>query len=139
MRTAGVTHRARILVVEDVEDDRKILSEYLCKYHLDFAANRVEALWRLENEGAPYALILLDLRLPPPGGGDPDANEGFRALQAIRSRANPPEVVVISGAPAKTLRCAEATGAKTFAKPITSKLADYVDRQIARAATVEVP
>jgi CheY-like chemotaxis protein len=133
-------HRERILVIEDNTVDRNLLCEYLGgKYCLEFAADRTEALRCLAREGASYVLVLLDLRLPPAGGGEPVSEEGIRALHAILGRPNPPEVVVISGADERTLRRAEAL-ATTFAKPITSKLAVYIDRQIAhRAAIVKAP
>ena len=63
----------RILVVDDNATNRQILEEWLRGWHTDPLAvadglKALDALWRAAASGSPFALILLDARMPGTDG-----------------------------------------------------------------------
>lgn len=87
-------HR-RILVIDDDVNVRRILSGALRNrsLHVDEASDGVDAIALLaENR---YAVVLLDLLMPNV--------DGFGVLEAIDDGANPPIVLVVSGADRRVL------------------------------------
>ncbi|MHC4406718.1 MAG: ATP-binding protein [Planctomycetota bacterium] len=69
---------ARVLVVDDLAVDRRVIGEFLRKdadLDVDFAANGVEALTRME-EARPFDLIVTDLVMPE--------MDGLELVKAIR-------------------------------------------------------
>jgi DNA-binding NtrC family response regulator len=78
-------HMARILVVEDDEDMRSLLKEFLLEegYEAVLAGNGLEALRKLAQQ--PFDLVLTDIRMPGPTGLD--------ILPAVKRLR--PEVVIV--------------------------------------------
>lgn len=76
---------ARILVVEDDEDMRSLLKEFLLEegYEAVLAGNGLEALRKLAQQ--PFDLVLTDIRMPGPTGLD--------ILPAVKRLR--PEVVIV--------------------------------------------
>jgi two-component system, sensor histidine kinase and response regulator len=66
-------HGLRVLVVDDNATNRQILEEWLRGWHTDPLAvadgfKALEALWRAVSIGRPFALVLLDVRMPGTDG-----------------------------------------------------------------------
>jgi two-component system, sensor histidine kinase and response regulator len=66
-------HGLRVLVVDDNSTNRQILEEWLRGWHTDPKAvadgfKALEALWRAVSIGRPFALVLLDVRMPGTDG-----------------------------------------------------------------------
>jgi len=78
-----------ILVIDDEvavnNNIRKVLSKN--GYHIDQATTKTDALNRID--GHPYAVILLDLKIP--------GVQGLELLEAIRDRQPKAKVIVITG------------------------------------------
>jgi sigma-B regulation protein RsbU (phosphoserine phosphatase) len=81
------TESARILVVDDVAENREILRRYLTKsgYEADAASGGAQALAMLAGE--PYDAVLLDVMMPEVGG--------YEVLQTIRRTWSAAELPVI--------------------------------------------
>src|SRR5262249_43948341 len=78
--------KLRVLIVDDNATNRHILAEWLQGWHMDPAAvgdglAALDALWDAVSAGRPYALVLLDARMP-------DA-DGLALAAKIRKRAEP--------------------------------------------------
>ncbi|MEO5367423.1 MAG: ATP-binding protein [Magnetococcus sp. WYHC-3] len=73
---SGVMGEARLLLVEDSEDNRMLIQAYLRHgpYHLEMAVNGLEALEAVRR--MDFDLILMDLQMP--------VMDGYRATQLIR-------------------------------------------------------
>lgn len=103
--------RKEILIVDDNENIRDLISEFLCMegYSIDIANNGIEAFRKtLINK---YSLIILDLQMPKMNGLD--------ALKAIRINLPTIPVIIISGIRDKALiQEARESGADDYlAKP----------------------
>jgi len=115
-----------ILVIDDEvavsNNIRKVLSKN--GYHIDQATTKAEALKRID--GHPYAVILLDLKIP--------GVQGLELLEAVRDRQPKARVIVITGyASIETAVETARLGAVGYvAKPFTPdelrKATDYAHR-----------
>lgn len=115
-------HERRILVVDDDEATRRLLTMTLTRkaYSVAAAATGAEAMTLLQSGG--FDLVLLDLLMPEPGGV-----EVFRAIRAMQP---PPECIVISGLADLWLRRnLAAPPYAVFSKPIAmNDLVDLIGR-----------
>jgi CheY-like chemotaxis protein/tRNA A-37 threonylcarbamoyl transferase component Bud32 len=87
-RTAETTNRgARVLVVDDVEDNREVLRRRLSRegYAVECAANGREALERIA--ATPYDLVLLDVMMPEV--------DGYAVLEQLKSNSATRDIPVI--------------------------------------------
>lgn len=87
------THRARLLVVDDIEVNRKLMTQQLSRhgYKMIQAGNGPEALKIVEKEAVD--LILLDIRMP-----EMDGLEVLRRLRKTHSALNLPVIMVTAEA-----------------------------------------
>ncbi len=78
---------ARVLVVDDTEEDRRLLARILtnANYHVEQAAGGAEALLMIRQ--SPPSLILLDLMMPEV--------DGFAVLEALKSDETTREIPII--------------------------------------------
>ncbi len=88
--------RLRVLIVDDNSASREILQDIFISWamHVDLVASGEEALAALEtaaSDGAPYDLVLLDLKMP-----GMDGIETVKAMHAISGLAKMPQVFIIS-------------------------------------------
>jgi signal transduction histidine kinase/CheY-like chemotaxis protein len=84
-----IDRRLTILVVDDVEDNRKLLEKYLSKegrYRAVFAKNGVEAITAFKNQAV--SLILMDIEMP--------VMDGYTALRIIRKLERFPTIPIIA-------------------------------------------
>ena len=84
-----IDRRLSVLVVDDVEDNRKFLEKYLSKegqYRAVFAKNGVEAIAAFKNQ--PISLILMDIEMP--------VMDGYTAVRIIRKLERFPSVPIIA-------------------------------------------
>jgi DNA-binding NtrC family response regulator len=81
----------RVLIVDDDEDMRATLMAFISRLGVKVSAvgNVAEAQWALRTEGAPFDLVLTDLKLP---GGS-----GLDVLKAARARSAATLVTIITG------------------------------------------
>ena len=82
--TRRVPHGLRVLVVDDNATNRQILAEWLRGWQMEAAAvcdglAALDALWDAVGTGRPYALVLLDARMPD--------IDGLALAAKIRKRA----------------------------------------------------
>jgi two-component system, OmpR family, response regulator CpxR len=120
-----VSHRARILIVEDDAAIRQTVAELLEDegYEVECAVNGADALARLDRSETP-GLILLDLTMPVMDGWS------FRATQRGDPRlARIPTVVVTANLAGETRGDAELAADALLAKPFDlDRLIDTVHR-----------
>ncbi len=114
----GVRENRRILVVEDMEVNQRIIIKMLGRfgYQADVVSNGVGALEALR--AAPYDLILMDCQMPE--------MDGYDATRAIR-RLFPGQHQIIIGLTASALsgdreRCLEAGMDDYLSKPVSMNL-----------------
>lgn len=112
--------RAPVLVVEDNEDVRELLTHLLAMHghRVETAANGSEALDALAHIAAP-CVILLDLMMP--------VMSGWQLLDELKTRNlhQESEVIIVSAASEKSLP----TGYAIMRKPVDyADLLDKVDR-----------
>ena len=84
-----IDRRATIMVVDDVEDNRKLVEEYLSKedrYKAVFAKNGVEAITVFKNQ--TVSLILMDMEMP--------VMDGYTAVRIIRKLEGLPTMPIIA-------------------------------------------
>ncbi len=102
-----------VLVIDDEVAVNNNIRKVLAKndYHVDQATTKADALKRLD--GHPYAVILLDLKMP--------GVQGLELLEAVRDRQPQAKVIVITGyATIETAVGAARLGAVGYvAKPFT--------------------
>src|SRR3954468_13577740 len=79
--------RPRVLIVDDLEDNRIILARRLTRRHFEVveAAGGIEALERLDEQ--LFDLVLLDVMMPD--------LDGFETLNRIRAKHSAAELPVI--------------------------------------------
>lgn len=82
---------ARVLLVDDDELVRRLMNENLCEhgFQVTEAENGLEALTQLDEAGAPFRLIILDMVMPVMNGGE--------AYAVIRRRLPEQPVLLYSG------------------------------------------
>lgn len=117
--------RGNVLVVEDDDTIRRLLTEYLQQHsHLivDGARDGVEALHLIAMR--PYAVIVLDLMMPKMSGVDfLDSLNALTSDPSVKSIEQPPDVVVITAAPdaevpTGTIQARSPLVREVFRKPI---------------------
>lgn len=84
-----IDRRMSILMVDDVEDNRKLVENYLLKegrFKAVFAKNGVEALTAFKNQ--TVSLILMDMEMP--------VMDGYTAVRIIRKLEGPPTTPIIA-------------------------------------------
>jgi CheY-like chemotaxis protein/HPt (histidine-containing phosphotransfer) domain-containing protein len=112
----------RVLVVDDNEASRQILSETLQQFRLevDAVANGAVAIELLvQAERAPYDLVLLDWRMPGMSG-----DEVTRRIHADpRIQCQPKVIMVTAYSREEVIRSAEYSGVDAFlAKPVSPSM-----------------
>ena len=121
---------ARILVVDDHEDSRDFLTEYLSfhGYEVVTAGNGLEALDRLAQDSID--LVLMDLALPVLDGW-----EATRRLKADAATSHVPVVAVTAHSPGELHQRALAAGCEqVLTKPFApTELAATVRRLVSTA------
>ena len=85
--TAGAKRGGRVMVVDDVEDNREVLRRRLARegYDVTCASNGREALERIAN--APFDLVLLDVMMPEV--------DGYAVLEQLKSNSATRDIPVI--------------------------------------------
>jgi len=96
---------ASVLVVEDDDTIRQLLTEYL-KAHshvkVESARDGVEALHDISTK--PYAVIVLDIMMPKMSGVDLlDSLHALISDPSVKALDTPPPVLVITGQPSASL------------------------------------
>jgi DNA-binding NtrC family response regulator len=89
LRISGQTELASILIVDDEEDIRTVLEEYLKPrgYKVSFAKNGLEALERIQQD-ASIQIVMLDVSMPLMGG--------MEALNQIMNHDPHPNVIMLT-------------------------------------------
>ena len=111
----------RVLVVDDNEVSREILTEMLARIHVDIgiAASGATALEALRSAPKPYDLILMDWRMPGMHGDE--ATQRLHADPAIHPK--PKVVMVTAYGREDVIRLAEQAGVDGFLiKPVSPSL-----------------
>jgi serine phosphatase RsbU (regulator of sigma subunit) len=112
------TERARLLVVDDVEANRDLLSRRLAQlgHHVSLARDGREALQKLSGE--EFDLVLLDIMMP-----EVDGYRVLQELQADPARRHIP-VIMISAVDelASVVRCIEMGATDYLSKPFNAVL-----------------
>lgn len=82
--------RGRVLLAEDSEDVRRIVSYYLSKtgVQMDFAENGRVVLEKLDDDPMGYDLILMDMQMPE--------LDGYEATKALRRRGHPGPILALT-------------------------------------------
>jgi two-component system, NtrC family, response regulator len=130
-----VTHRPRLLIVDDDEDLRAQMRWALRdEFEVTLAADAAEALERARAERPP--IVTLDLGLPPHPGG---VEEGLALLDAITALDPDAKVVVITAREerAHALRSVERGAYDYFVKPIEVDELKVVLRRALRLHALE--
>ena len=98
--------QGNILVVDDDEDVRRLLMEYLTErshVHVDGARDGVEALHQIAIK--PYAVVVLDVIMPHMSGVDfLSSLDALMSDPSVKSLDEPPAVLVITSMPAEDVR-----------------------------------
>ena len=106
------TIRRRVLIVEDIEIDRRILENFLAEdYDPLFASDGVEAMELLRSHQSEIALMLLDLSMPILSG-----REVLREMQVDESLMHIPVIVLTSDRDAE-LECLKLGAMDFISKP----------------------
>jgi DNA-binding response OmpR family regulator len=111
--SAGGQARGRILIVDDVEENRAVLARRLDRegYHVSSAASGEDALREIANGG--YDLVLLDVLMP--------GMDGFAVLERIKGDAKTRSIPVIMISAlddlSSVVRCIEHGAEDYLAKP----------------------
>lgn len=102
-----------ILVVEDDDDIREVMQEALASegFQVDVATDGLDALGKLDGDGRPPPLILLDMMMPKM-----DGETFLKALRGMPALAEAP-VVVISGNAAARETASSLHAAACLVKP----------------------
>lgn len=97
--------QANVLVVEDDDATRALLVEYLRHrgvLEVEGARDGVEALHRLSTR--PFKVVILDVMMPHMSGIDLlHSLEAIAKDPSLKGPAEPPAIVIITGAPHETL------------------------------------
>src|ERR1039458_6740349 len=88
----------RILVVDDDVVQLDLYAQILeiAGYLVEIAITAAQTVRCIEN--APADLVIMDLRIPTPGG-EPDSQEGRALIRRTRALGYRPRVIVLSGWP----------------------------------------
>jgi CheY-like chemotaxis protein/HPt (histidine-containing phosphotransfer) domain-containing protein len=125
------TRPLRILVADDVEDNRLLIQLYLKQqsYHLDFAADGLQVLDLFSKN--KYDLILLDVHMPHLSGYQ--AVEQIRRAEKNRNISRTPILALTANAMKEdVIRSIEAGCDRHLTKPITR---DMLQRAIVESVT----
>jgi CheY-like chemotaxis protein len=107
----------RILLVEDAEDNRRLICSYLKNhpFRVDIAENGQEALQRYQE--AKYDLVLMDVQMPVMDGYT--ATRAIRAWERVSGRAETPILALTANALQEDLARSQAAGCTDhLTKPI---------------------
>ena len=123
----------RIMVIEDEDEQRELLQEYLGRlgHRVDAARSGREAMLHLADLDRPYDVVLVDWHLPGITGRD--------VADTVRERCPGCKVLVITGKPDAFLSKALAAGdvAGLVRKPF--RLAELARRIVELAADDDAP
>ncbi len=126
-----IDRRVSILMVDDVEDNRKLVENYLLKegrYKVVFANNGVEAIAAFKNQ--TVSLILMDMEMP--------VMDGYTAVRIIRKLEGVPTVPIIAmtahGGPDEIKKCIDMGCTDYIGKPmkeiaLLSVIHKYLDEE----------
>ena len=130
--------RGNVLVVEDDDAIRRLLTEYLEQHSglsVEGARDGVEALHLISTK--PFAVIVLDLIMPKMSGIDfLDSLNALISDPSVKSIEQPPEVVVITATPdtevpTQTIESRCALVREVFRKPLdVMALTETVERYL---------
>src|SRR4030042_5312119 len=118
-----IDRRMAILMVDDVEDNRKLVENYLLKegrYKAVFARNGVEAITAFKNQ--TVSLILMDMEMP--------VMDGYTAVRIIRKLEGFPTIPII----AMTAH----EGPEEIKKCIEMGCTDYIQKPMKASALLAV-
>ncbi len=111
----------RVLVVDDNEQSRQILSETLesFAFEVSVAASGAEGLAELEQSREPYDLVLMDWKMP-----GMDGIEASRRIKADQKLSTVPIIIMVTAyGREEVMTAAEAVGLEGFLiKPVTPSL-----------------
>lgn len=125
---------AKILHVEDVEDQRMIVGARLRKagHNVISVATAAEAIEAVATKGLPD-LAVLDVGLP-----DGDGRDLLVRLREMGGGNKPAAVFLSAGVSAEEIARAEATGARYLTKPfVATALLAAIDRALAEQTSTE--
>jgi len=107
-KDAGGPGRGRpILVIEDEPDFRTMYERLFRRLHYDVIAADIGTDGLRAAESVPVCLVVTDLKLPD--------MDGIALIRALRARADPPPIIVVSGLTSgETRRDALASGATAY-------------------------
>ncbi|CAN5314565.1 N/A [soil metagenome] len=126
----------QVLFVEDDPMNRRVVRDMLSVAGVDMDEAETAELGLAKIDGADYAIVLMDLRMP--------GMDGFEAIRAIRDRtdakAKLPIIVVTADAGSDLRhRCFEAGADDVVMKPVAMRiLFDSIGRLLAAAASEPV-
>lgn len=135
------TRPMRILLVEDSEDNRRLIQSYL-KHHpfrIDIAENGQEALQRYQE--AKYDVVLMDVQMPVMDGYT--ATRAIRAWERVSGRAETPILALTANALQDDAAKSEAAGCTAhLTKPIRKAglldaLTTYARRPVEEGADLQ--
>ena len=123
-----IDRRMSILMVDDVEDNRKLVERYLLKegrYKAVFAKNGLEALTAFKNQ--TVSLILMDMEMP--------VMDGYTAVRIIRKLEGVPTIPIIAmtahEGPEEIKKCMEMGCTDYIQKPMKdSALLDIIHKYL---------
>jgi hypothetical protein len=118
-----IDRRMSILMVDDVEDNRKLVERYLLKegrYKAVFAKNGLEALTAFKNQ--TVSLILMDMEMP--------VMDGYTAVRIIRKLEGFPTIPII----AMTAH----EGPEEIKKCIEMGCTDYIQKPMKDSALLDI-
>ncbi len=127
----------RVLMVDDEPADLEILGDRLASFTFDVskaddAAEALDLIWRADEEGHPFKLVLMDWRMPRMSG----VEAGKRIKQGVGLRQIPAVILITAYGREEVMHQAEQAGLDGFLiKPVSpSTLFDTVIRVLKQDA-----
>jgi two-component system sensor histidine kinase/response regulator len=133
----GDLEGARVLLVEDNDMNQQIAEELLHGVGMDVivANNGREAIGRLEEPGARYDLVLMDIQMP-----EMDGYEATRLIRAQERFADLPVIAMTAHALIEEQKKAEAVGMNDYiTKPIDAEAMFKTLRRFYRKEKLDAP